>query len=491
MNIIVHREIPSAPVLQKDWNLLVSKMKSPEVFYTYEWALSVARSKEGSRAPLLLLGYSGGNLAGVAALATLQDGSVQFLCANTADYCDFVSSPDDRREFVQSVFAELRKENFRSIALANIPSTSDTCHALRALKNLPESHVFSRTAYRCGQVVFGSQESREEIRQSLWRKKSFRHDSAALSKLGKLRVVHKVSSEEVLDVLPQFFQAHVARFLAKDQISNIAFPERRVFLLELAKLLSHAGWLKFSCLMAGDRTIAWNYGFEFSGSWFWYQPTFDMAFSRRFPGFCLLAMIVAEASEQSGVQRIDLGLGDESYKARLTTESRETVHVTISRTYVSHVRTVLRFKVGQVVKRFPKVERVIRYGLHKLKILKQGRWRDREADLREWALEPESKAKNGEATAQPLTLDLLARLVMDHVNEPHTVEFALHAAANLKDTNQQAIAFVDQNGDPVKIFWAQPNGGHAMKKNCVQDAGLVASNIVHADSSPVVNEVKI
>ncbi len=69
-------------------------------------------------------------------------------------------------------------------------------------------------------------------------------------------------------------------------------------------------------LMVGDRPVAWNYGFQFHGSWFWYQPTFDSRQEENSPGQCLLLRIVTEACDMDGIKVVDLGLGAEGYKDR-------------------------------------------------------------------------------------------------------------------------------------------------------------------------------
>jgi len=55
--------------------------------------------------------------------------------------------------------------------------------------------------------------------------------------------------------------------------------------------------------------VAWNYGFQFHGSWFWYQPTFDSHQEENSPGHCLLSRIVIEACdmERDGGRRLGLG----------------------------------------------------------------------------------------------------------------------------------------------------------------------------------------
>src|SRR5437870_2500289 len=169
-------------------------MESPEVFYTYEWALAVQRAYSSSMLPLTMLAYERDSLVGVAALATgITSESAFFLAASTADYCDFVCSPGRRNEFIQVVLAELRKLGMRMLTLAR--------------------------------------------------------------------------------------------------------PARRHFLSQLARLLSDSGWIVLTRLMIGEQPVAWNYGFQFCGSWFWYQPTFDSRLEEFSLGFCLLSKIVSEACD--------------------------------------------------------------------------------------------------------------------------------------------------------------------------------------------------
>src|SRR6204780_1356111 len=103
MNIVTHRDIPEDTLLREAWNLLVEKMQPSEIFYTYEWALAVTRAYRDSRPPLLFLGYVNDILVGVGALAICENQRVEFLNANTADYCDFVGTCEDREEFAARV----------------------------------------------------------------------------------------------------------------------------------------------------------------------------------------------------------------------------------------------------------------------------------------------------------------------------------------------------------------------------------------------------
>ena len=128
-------------------------------------------------------------------------------------------------------------------------------------------------------------------------KKRLRRNIRELEKLGRLSVRHDTHWEEIEPILAPFGRAHVARFLATGRISSQVRPERRRFLYELAGELSRSGSVTVSRLLVGETPAAWNYGFQFSGSWFWYQPTVNGIYEEFSPGYCLLAKIVQLACD--------------------------------------------------------------------------------------------------------------------------------------------------------------------------------------------------
>src|SRR5262249_44602312 len=152
-----------------------------------------------------------------------------------------------------------------------------------------------------------------------------------------VKLVHLRDWELIGSRLAGFSATHVGRFLTTGRISNLCQPERRKFLQDLTFRLSSLGHLNLSQLTVGDRPIAWNYGFQFAGSWFWYQPTFDSNFERYSPGFCLLSRMISEAADNPAIQHIDLGLGAEGYKERFANAGRQTLHVTLTRSLRRHV----------------------------------------------------------------------------------------------------------------------------------------------------------
>jgi CelD/BcsL family acetyltransferase involved in cellulose biosynthesis len=337
-------------------------MEHPEVFYTFEWALAVERAYQSRIKTLLVLAYEGESLMGVAALATdAAERQTSFLAGNTADYCDFICHPDGRADSVTAVFGELANLQLPMLRLANLPSDSLTSRILRGAAGQNAYRVFSRPAYQCARVTPGSSEERQKLKQSVLKRKAFRYYLKGLEKKGKVEMDHLTSWDEIQTELPRFIHAHVARFEASSRKkSNLASAERQAFLSVLAELLSNAGWLTLTRLLVGGQPVAWNYGFRFGDSWFYYQPTFDAAWREYSPGFCLLTKMVDQACDNPNIQVLDLGLGEESYKGRFATGYRQTLHATITDSATVHVREKLRYHAASAVKSSSRLEHWVR-----------------------------------------------------------------------------------------------------------------------------------
>jgi CelD/BcsL family acetyltransferase involved in cellulose biosynthesis len=357
------REIPEDANLRQQWNGLVERVDQPHVFYTYEWSLAVQRAYPATLRPLLFLAYDKqDSLCGLAALASGMEGKrVSFLCATTGDYCDFLSLPERKPEFVAGVIAELKKRGFDEITLTNLPADSDTVTALRRAVAENGYYLFARTAYVCAQVLLDRLERRPgDHKPVLPGRKMVRRSLSAMRRDSPVCLDHARSWKAIAPIFPQFVQAHVARFRAVGRSSNLARPERLVFLQELAKLLSEPGWVVLTRMMSGDKVVAWNYGFDFHGTWFWYQPTFDTEFERYSPGFCLLSMLIEEAAENHALSVVDLGLGAGEYKERFANQSRETLGVTLRSAMAKHLQEILRYQTAELIKTSPQLEASVR-----------------------------------------------------------------------------------------------------------------------------------
>jgi CelD/BcsL family acetyltransferase involved in cellulose biosynthesis len=361
MRVVVLRKIPEEPSLLRQWDDLVLQMERPEVFYTSEWALAVQSAYQASLKPLLFLGYDGDDLVGVASLGTNSgEQNVSFLAATTADYCEFLSPPQRRAEFIDKVFKELRQLRASNLVLASLPADSATPAALRTAAKKYDFHLYMRPALLSPQVELLSAAQRQKLKTAVMGKRQLRRRTRAMELEGPVTSPSLRSWPEIQAALPGFVDAHVARYKAMNRVSIFSAPERRFFLEELARRFSGTGVVTMSMLLIGDRPVAWNYGFQFHGLWSLYQPTFDIRCEDHSPGYCLTARIVIEACETSTLRLVDLGLGSEGYKEWFANSTRQTLDAALTTSPLRHLREIARYRIATGVKRFPKLEAAIR-----------------------------------------------------------------------------------------------------------------------------------
>ncbi len=477
MQIVVHTKIPDDSSLRQQWNALLQRMEHPQVSYTYEWAVAVSRAYAASLQPLLLTAYRQRTLAGVVALVKDSAGKrFSFLTAPTADYCDFISSHDDRAEFIERVMLELRRMGACEIRLANLPADSVSVNTLQAAMRKASYSHFARSAYCCAQVPLVSDEDRMQTRNST--SSRLKRLSKIWAKHGTVTVNHHQNWDELSREFPDFATAHVERFLASGLISNLVRQERRTFLLELGKLLSAEGSLTFSTLKLDDRTIAWNYGFRFGANWFWYQPAFDRDMAHLSPGTYLLCEILRQASDDPQIHTVDLGLGDEEYKEKYSKAGRLTLHITASSRRRKALE-VCRYRAAQFIKRSPRLEHGIRAGLARLQSVRKRISRDGLAGgfkllasrYMQFLTSPSevmffegtaTQSQRADLRLRPLSFKVLATAAMQYEAEPGTLDYILRAAKRVNSGHADGFALTSLEGVPLHFCWVSQFQGFHM-----------------------------
>jgi len=481
VRIVVREDIPEDSELRRAWNELALRMERPEVFYTYEWAVAVQRSYSGLQKSLVFLAYEGESLVGVATLAWERPGSsLVFLTANTGDYCDFISEPGKRREFVVVVLSELKQRNIGNIVLTNLPADSSSVAAISDAVSRGQFYMHSRSAYLCARVVPGSAEERSALKKAVASKKRLRRNMRELERLGRVCVRHDTQWSQIEPVLQSFIRAHIARFLTTGRISNLIRAERRAFLSELARELSQSGWVTVSRLLVGETPAAWNYGFQFAGSWFWYQPTVNSSFEDLSPGYCLLAKIVQLACDSPDIDVVDLGLGAEEYKDRFATATRQTLYLVLHKSFFDHWRAVARDGAASVAKASPRIESAIRSILSSAVKL---RTRLRESGLpglidwisrRTWSSLfgfdevlffdwPADKFRGRSGlTLRRLDSDILGAAAIHYGDDPVTLDYLMRCAQRLRSEGGGGFALLTAEETPVHFCWANDFEGFEM-----------------------------
>lgn len=454
------------------------RMECPEVFYTYEWAGAAARAFRGLSSPLVLLVYDSEILCGIAALATRADapGTASFLTGNSADYCDVLSEPALRSKVIAAILREIKRLGIHDLELANIPSHSATLRDLRAIARSRGFRVHQRPAYDCRLVVFVTDQQRKKLVETIRQGSTEKRALKRMERLGPLTLRH-LSNDEVRTELRSIFSAQISRFLATERISPLVRPERRLLMAELTQRLGDAGWLKVSRLEIGGHPAAWNFGFRFCESLFWYLPTFAMEYQDLSPGSCLLRLLIEDSCSDPSLQRLDLGLGEEAYKERYANSMCATSYVQLSTSGLSHNRTLVRYWLSRRVQRSPVVESTVR-GLRDF--ARDLRTRIRNTGLPKTATHafwrvfrairssdevllfeaPTMDAKSDrDLTLTALDWEGLANIAVESADDPETLKYLMRCAARLKEGAASGFVLRTPDGHARHVLWTRRYDG--------------------------------
>jgi CelD/BcsL family acetyltransferase involved in cellulose biosynthesis len=484
LQVTVLKEIPEDPDLSEAWNTLVLAMDNPEVFFTYQWALAASRGFQKNLSPLLFLMYESDQLVGVVALAIdpAAPRAAFFLTSSTADYCDIVSAPENRKAVLLALLQEFHNLGFSDLVLANVPSNSATLKELPSVAGSNHFYLTSRTAYSCGVVELEGEEQRESLLRTLATRSREKRALKKLSTLGAVKVIHLTESEKIGESLESIVSAQISRFLASNRVSPLVGPERRTFLHHLSGLLSQSGWLKISQLEIDGRPVAWNYGFRFGGSWFWYLPTFQMEYEHVSPGSCLLRLMVEEGARDASLRWLDLGLGDEPYKERFANNTRETRYVHLSRGFPRHVASRARQMLTSTADRFPEFGNKIREArdfcqaavsrIQQTGIIATARYSIQRAvrplaSLDEVLLfeSPELESPAAQVTALlPLTREHLVEASILNAGDANTLRYLMRCANRLATPGASGFLLQDELGRPIHFLWVADYDGFRLSE---------------------------
>jgi CelD/BcsL family acetyltransferase involved in cellulose biosynthesis len=490
VKVTVLDEIPEDPEIVLAWNNLVSRMARPEIFFTQQWASAASHAFSDTLRPLTFLVHEFGELRGVAAMAVTRESlhSAFFLTASTADYCDILSAPEARPAVFAALLDEMNKRSIRDLVFANVPAESNTLQAIAAAAPSRGFHIHDRPGYDCGIIALGDDEQRRSVLQSVMRKEHEKRGLKKLGRLGPVQVTHLVAqfnaeknAKELESALEPIFAAQILRFLATNRVSPLTYSPRRHFLTELARLMSSAGWLKISQLEVGGKPVAWNYGFRFFDSWFWYLPTFQMQYEESSPGSCLLRLLTEEACADPSVKRLDLGLGGEAYKERFSSAVSSTRYVKLSKSRTRHLLTVGRNKLAASAEKLPILDRQLRGGrevFHSIKtrmnqmglaaittrtLTKVKRTVTSEDEIAFFEA-PHIEISDGSAVLKALTWGDIAPAALHSADDDQTLKYLGRCAQRMRDRSATGYFLPGQQAQPAHFLWLRSYDGFVLSE---------------------------
>jgi CelD/BcsL family acetyltransferase involved in cellulose biosynthesis len=142
-----------------------------------------------------------------------------------------------------------------------------------------------------------------------------RRTAKAERELGAVKFEADIVDEDALRQVIELKRAQYAATGARDYVAD---PDREALLTRLLHTRDPGFAGVLSTVYAGPHLLAAHFGIRSGRVLHWWFPVYDPAHSALAPGWVLLRELVA-AAPALGIDRIDLGRGDDEYKRRAKT----------------------------------------------------------------------------------------------------------------------------------------------------------------------------
>lgn len=149
--------------------------------------------------------------------------------------------------------------------------------------------------------------------------------------------------DNIADSVHAFSELHQKGWQSRNIKGVFADTKAEEFFLDIASIFSKKGWLNLSFLLVDGDLASAVYGFECDQKFYYTIPAFNPGYSKYSPGN-LHIMRLVEYSIGKGLKEFDFLRGDEAYKLRWHTVSRNNIQIVImERKPLSNLRLKLLY----------------------------------------------------------------------------------------------------------------------------------------------------
>jgi CelD/BcsL family acetyltransferase involved in cellulose biosynthesis len=325
-------DVASFRALRLEWEELLSASDSACVFLTWEWLFTWWKNLAEDRRLRIVAIRDGVELVALAPLALRPRDIpharpftfVEFLGSGFvgSDYLDVIAKKDLRKEAREALVLQLAGERL-PMKWTNV--RKGRSNALSILARLGEEGWTGSetTTSVCPFIPLGGM-TWDSYLASL----SGQHRYNFHRKWRRLNLDYNVRFEqarteqqcrEAIDVL---IAQHTARWSARGGSDAFHTKELVAFHQEWTQVALKRGWLRLYMLRLNEKPAACLYGFLYWGTFYFYQSSFDAAYTESSVGMIAMGLAIRSAIEE-GAYEFDLLHGDEPYKSHWSRHSRD------------------------------------------------------------------------------------------------------------------------------------------------------------------------
>lgn len=312
------------------WNHLVSMMRYPSPFCTWEWIYTWWEQFGNEHELLLLFIYHGDDLCGilplfrhrVAAVRRWLKGATLYYCGATdvyPDHLDVICAPEDASGCVAAAFDFLaaRQSGWAWVHLPMLAQDNDLLRTLGSASCRQEVAIRQVSVAPYITLTGGFEEYLAGLRSKERRKIKLQRKRL----IGESEVWYDAFAPAEFETgLRALFELHAKRADAKGITSTFVSPAVFEFHHALLQRMDPNDVI-LRCLKGRAGVIATLYGFRCGDRIFYYQIGYDPEWSRAYPGIVLITETIREACE-TGCREYNFLQGDELYKYTFTRKAR-------------------------------------------------------------------------------------------------------------------------------------------------------------------------
>ena len=320
--------------LKGEWDLLLSKSGSNNIFLTWDWLYNWWKIFHQGRRLNILIVRENGELKAIAPLfLSVRNPSgvrqLQFLGSEAvgSDYLDFILYPNKEEKLLDLMLNFLNK-NRRTWDLINLQGVPETSKTSAIFKKQQRLSLLSKLDTICPYIELPDKKHKlyrtlsSNMRNQIRRKKrKFEQDCngkfIVLREKGKLNVA-----------IDNFIRLNENRFKAKRMSSPFSDDLFNRFHRKIIPIFFQRGLLELDFLHLGDTPIAAIYLFKYDHRYLYYQSGFDSAWHKISPGMLIFEYAISKAIEE-GIKEFDFLQGNEDYKYRWTSNDKKNLQLVL------------------------------------------------------------------------------------------------------------------------------------------------------------------
>jgi CelD/BcsL family acetyltransferase involved in cellulose biosynthesis len=329
------KNLNESSIEPETWNTILAKSRHNNIFLTWEWLSTWWKHFQKDQNALLLLIKASDEIKAIAPLMlrtqkakALSLNIIQFIGTGLSDYGDLILLRDEKK-CIQLFFDFMEEHhiNWDLIDLRNIPGDSPTINLLREVADEKGYGLMTKeTICRCIPLAQPWETYFSNLPGSM--RKQLRQNLRRAEEKYSMAITYAENLQSLIEVFFATYSEWLEKRYSQNSLFGIPFNEVKSFLTDFTNKALNKGWVSLSFLTLDEKPVSSYYGFTYNDTFLLYMTSWNPEFAYYGIGN-LHTMSLIKYSIENGLNRFDFLRGDEKYKTRWNSITKNNVRVII------------------------------------------------------------------------------------------------------------------------------------------------------------------